>query len=148
MKRYLLILWICLFVVMTGYGMTLATLPFFIERMASRGAITNTALVAHIGMLTGIFALMQLFFAPVWGKWSDCIGRRPVILLGLGGFSVGSMLFGLSSGLIGLYTSRIIAGMMAAAILPIAAAYVSDLTNQDERAGGGIAEEGEGHSCF
>ena len=99
LKRQLLTIWTCLFVVMTGYGLTLAALPYFIERMALRAGASDREAVIHIGLLTGIFALMQFIFAPVWGKWSDRLGRRPMLLAGLSGFAVGNVLFGIGTNL-------------------------------------------------
>ena len=38
---------------------------------------------------------MQLVFAPLWGRWSDRIGRRPLILIGIAGYVVAQVMFGL-----------------------------------------------------
>ena len=52
----------------------------------AEGATSQKATV-HVGALTVVFALMQFFFAPLWGKWSDKVGRRPLVLIGLGGYA-------------------------------------------------------------
>jgi len=77
MKKHLFVLLACLFVVMIGFGVTLPVLPFYVERLALAEGATRRSVVMHVGLLTGVYALMQLIFAPVWGRWSDRIGRRP-----------------------------------------------------------------------
>jgi MFS transporter, DHA1 family, multidrug resistance protein len=64
MSRHLFILLGCLFVVMTGYGVTLSVLPFHIERMALAEGITAEDSSVHVGLITGLFALMQFFLRP------------------------------------------------------------------------------------
>ena len=136
MKRSLLILFFCLFIVMVGYGLILPVLPFFIERLALSKDATSAEASFQVGALTGIFALMQFFCAPIWGKWSDQLGRRPLFLMGLCGFSFSMVLFGLGTNLMMLYTARIIGGVLSAALLPTANAYVTDITSQKERGRG------------
>jgi DHA1 family multidrug resistance protein-like MFS transporter len=136
MNRRILILLSCLFVVMTGYGVTLSVLPFHIERMAmAEGAASKEASV-HVGLITGLFALMQFFFAPVWGKLSDRIGRRPVLMIGMIGFALANVFFGLSPNLLMLYISRFLGGSLSAAVLPVTAAFVADLTSASQRGKG------------
>lgn len=87
MKTHLFVLLACLFVVMIGFGITLPVLPFYVERLALAGGASRQSVVLHVTLLTGVYALMQLIFAPVWGRWSDRIGRRPLILIGVAGYS-------------------------------------------------------------
>lgn len=88
MKKSLYILYASIFIVMMGYGLTLTVLPFYIERMALGGGATLKERSIHVGALTGVFALMQFFFAPFWGALSDKVGRRPLFFIGLGGNAV------------------------------------------------------------
>jgi DHA1 family multidrug resistance protein-like MFS transporter len=136
MKKQLGILFACLFVVMIGYGLTLPVLTFYIERLALAEGSTSQKASVHVGTLTGVFALMQFFFAPLWGKWSDRVGRRPLFLIGLSGYAVTNVLFGLGTNLFVLYTARILGGVLSAAVLPAASAYVSDVTFEKERGKG------------
>ncbi|MCF8105347.1 MAG: MFS transporter [Desulfohalobiaceae bacterium] len=126
----------CLFVVMTGYGVTLSVLPFHIERMALAEGVASKEASVHVGLITGLFALMQFFFAPVWGKLSDRIGRRPVLGIGMLGFALANVFFGLSSTLFLLYVSRFLGGSLSAAVLPVTAAFVADLTPASQRGKG------------
>ncbi|GBE01055.1 MAG TPA: MFS transporter [Nitrospirae bacterium] len=136
MKNRLGILLFCLFVVMIGYGLTLPVLAFYIERLALAEGATAQKAYIHVGLLTGVFALMQFFFAPLWGRWSDRIGRRPLFMIGLSGYAVFMALFGIGTNLFVLYAARILGGILSAAVLPTASAYVADLTSETERGKG------------
>jgi DHA1 family multidrug resistance protein-like MFS transporter len=136
MGRHLFILLNCLFVVMTGYGVTLSVLPFHIERMALDEGVAAQETSVHVGVITGLFAPMQFFFAPLWGRLSDRIGRRPVLMIGMLGFAFTNFFFGLSTNLLMLYLSRLLGGSLSAAVLPVAAAFVADLTLESQRGKG------------
>jgi len=115
---------------------TLSVLPFHIERMALVEGIAEEDSSVHVGLITGLFSLMQFIFAPLWGKLSDRIGRRPVLIIGMLGFALGNFLFGLSSNLLMLYFSRFLGGSLSAAVLPVSAAFVADLTLESQRGKG------------
>jgi DHA1 family multidrug resistance protein-like MFS transporter len=136
MRKHLFVLLACLFVVMIGFGITLPVLTFYVERLALAGGASRQTVVLHVTLLTGVYALMQLIFAPLWGRWSDRIGRRPLILVGIAGYVVAQVLFGLSTSLWLLYTARIVGGILSSATLPVSAAYVVDLTAKEERSRG------------
>lgn len=91
------------FVVMIGFGITLPVLPFYVERLALAGGASRQSIVLHVGLLTGIYPLVQLIFAPLWGRWSDRIGRRPLVLIGIAGYVIAQVLFGLATSLWLLY---------------------------------------------
>jgi DHA1 family multidrug resistance protein-like MFS transporter len=132
----MLILFSCLFVVMIGYGATLPVLPFYIERLALAEGATSSEASFQVGVLTGIFALMQFLFAPFWGKWSDRLGRRSLFLVGLSGYAISMVLFGIGTNLGMLYAARILGGILSAATLPVANAYITDITSEKERGRG------------
>ena len=136
MKKHLLVLLACVFVVMIGFGITLPVLPFYVERLALEAGVSRQSIVLHVTLLTGVYALMQLVFAPLWGRWSDRIGRRPLILIGIGGYVVAQTMFGLSTSLVLLYVARIVGGILSSATLPVSAAYVVDMTSKEERSRG------------
>ena len=136
MKRHLFVLLACLFVVMIGLGITMPVLPFYVERLALAEGVSRASVVMHVGFLTGVYALGQLIFAPVWGRLSDRTGRRPLIVIGIGGYVIAQVLFGLATSLWLLYAARILGGMLSSATLPVSAAYVADMTTDEERSRG------------
>ncbi|MEP6985252.1 MAG: MFS transporter [Chloroflexota bacterium] len=136
MNRHLFVLLACLFVIMIGFGVTLPVLPFYVERLALAAGATQQSVAIHVGLLTGVYALGQLLFAPLWGRWSDRIGRRPLILIGIGGYVIAQTLFGLATSLWLLYAARILGGILSSATLPVSAAYVADMTTDKERGRG------------
>ena len=94
MNKRLFVLLFCLFVVNIGFGITLPVLPFYAERLALSEGASQNSVGLHVGLLTGIYSLMQLLFAPVWGRWSDNIGRKPLLLLGIAGYAVANLYIG------------------------------------------------------
>ena len=135
-SKHLFVLLACLFVVMIGFGITLPVLPFYVERLALAEGGSPQSIVLHVTLLTGVYSLMQLIFAPLWGRWSDRIGRRPLILIGIAGYVIAQVLFGLSTSLWLLYVARIVGGILSSATLPVSAAYVVDMTTTEERSRG------------
>lgn len=135
-RKHLFVLFACLFVVMIGVGITLPVLPFYVERLALSERASRSSVAFHVSLLTGVYALGQLFFAPLWGWWSDRIGRRPLLLTGIAGYVMAQALFGLASSLWLLYAARILGGILSSATLPISAAYVADLTPEQDRSRG------------
>ena len=121
---------------MIGFGITLPVLPFYVERLALEAGASQQSIVLHIMLLTGVYSLMQLVFAPLWGRWSDRIGRRPLILVGIAGYVVAQVMFGLSTSLWLLYAARIVGGILSSATLPVSSAYVVDMTTTEERSRG------------
>ncbi|MEA3322311.1 MAG: MFS transporter [Bacillota bacterium] len=117
-----------LFIVMVGIGLVIPILPFYIDKF---GADART-----LGLLVAVFAFMQFLFAPVWGRLSDKIGRKPLITIGLFGFAIAEFIFAYASGLWMLFLSRILAGTFGSALMPTAMAYVSDVTSSEKRGQG------------
>jgi DHA1 family multidrug resistance protein-like MFS transporter len=135
-SKHLFVLLACVFVVMIGLGITMPVLPFYVERLALAEGVSRQSVVIHVGLLTGVYALGQLIFAPVWGRLSDRTGRRPLILIGIAGYVIAQVLFGLATSLWLLYAARILGGMLSSATLPVSAAYVADMTTDEERGRG------------
>jgi len=134
--KHLLILLVCVFVVMIGLGITVPVLPFYVERLALAAGASHKSVVMHVGLLTSAYAVGQFLFAPVWGRLSDRTGRRPLILIGIAGYAVAQILFGLATSLWLLYAARILGGILSSATLPVAAAYVADMTTEQKRGRG------------
>jgi EmrB/QacA subfamily drug resistance transporter len=79
------------------------------------------------------YLLASTVTVPVYGKFSDVFGRKPMLLIGVGIFLVGSGLSGLSQNMAELVTFRAIQGLGAGAIFPIALAVIGDLFTARER---------------
>ena len=113
-----------MFVVAVGYGIVLPVLPFLVERLAQTGE--PETLSWHTGLLTGTYALALSLFAPLWGRVSDRYSRPRILLLGLGGFASALTLFALVDSLPLLYLGRFLSGVFAAAVTPVAYAFIGD----------------------
>ncbi|KPB04926.1 MFS transporter [Bacillus sp. CHD6a] len=127
-RASLILLSFNLFIVMVGIGLVIPILPFYIDKF---GADART-----LGLLVAVFAFMQFLFAPLWGRLSDKIGRKPLITIGLFGFAIAEFIFAYASGLWMLFLSRILAGTFGSALMPTAMAYVSDVTSSEKRGQG------------
>ena len=132
------VLMLAVFTVSIGYGVVLPLLPYLIERLLDAGS-AGTQMSAQVsrstGLLTGIYTLALFLFAPMWGRMSDHHGRRVILLAGLAGFGVTTLVFSLFENLAGLYAERFLSGLFAAAVTPVALAVVADLaTSEDARA--------------
>ncbi len=127
-----LLLMAAVFSVSVGHGIILPILPAFLERLPLD--VSRLSIAWHTGMLTGVYMFALFACAPLWGHISDRIGRRPVILIGLGGFILASVAFALSQNLGLAYITRIVAGAGAAAVLPVTLAYVGDMSARETRA--------------
>lgn len=115
------------FIDLLGFGIVLPLLPFYANEYGASGTT--------VGIIVGIYSLMQFFFAPVWGRLSDRFGRRPIIMLSLSGSVAGYAIFSVAQSVAVLLLSRVIAGI-AAANISTAQAYVSDVTSPKDRARG------------
>lgn len=123
-----IILFIVLFLVMVGFGIILPILPFLIKKLGG-GPIA-------LGLFMTVYSLMQFFFAPFWGRLSDRIGRRPVLLIGLAGYGISFILFGFVHSLWVLIAIRGLGGILSSAALPTAMAYLADISVESERSKG------------
>ena len=121
------IIFFTVFLDLLGFGMVLPLMPLY----ASDPRFAATP--AQIGWLMAIYSIMQFLFAPLWGRFSDRIGRRPVLIIGLFGSSLSYLVYGLAGSLTMLFLGRAVAGIMGANI-SVAQAAMADLTAPNERA--------------
>lgn len=129
MKRSpLVILFVTVVIDLLGFGIILPLLPLYVKQF------DGTPIIA--GWLATSFSIMQFLFAPIWGRVSDIHGRRPMILMSLLGSAIAFFLFGIASNLWVLFVARIAAGILTAASLPTAQAYIADVTPPERRARG------------
>jgi len=113
------------FLDLIGFGIVMPLLPSYGARFESNEAL--------IGLLVAATPAMHLISAPFWGRLSDRVGRRPVMLLSLGGAAVSYLLFTLAGSFFALLLSRIVAGSIDASV-GIGQAYLADRTRPEERA--------------
>lgn len=118
------LIFITVFLDLIGFGIVLPLLPGY----AARLQVSEAA----IGVLVASFSLMQFLLAPWWGRLSDRIGRRPVLLVGLLGSAVSYLLFAIAASYWVLLLSRVVAGVMGATV-NVAQAYLADVTTPEER---------------
>lgn len=123
----LLVLFLAVFVDLLGFGIVIPFLPIYAERL-DVGA-------ASVGLILSAYSLMQFVCAPILGRISDRVGRRPIIMIGLLGSSLSYLIYGFADSFSGLLVSRLVHGACAATI-STAMAYVADTTSERERAHG------------
>jgi MFS family permease len=134
-KPSLLVIFLTVFIDLIGFGIVLPLLPRYSEKFGAGGFL--------IGLIIASFSVMQFLLAPGWGRLSDRVGRRPVLLLSNLGSVISYAMFGLAawpglpSGVeLGiLLASRIFAGACGAN-LSVASAYIADVTSPEQRSKG------------
>lgn len=124
--RRLGLLFLAVLVDLIGFGIVLPLLPLYAEGFGASGF--------QVGLLVAVYSLVQLVMAPLWGRLSDRIGRRPVVVLGLLGSSAAYVVFAQADSLAVLFASRIVGGIGGSTI-PVAQAYIADVTPPSRRAG-------------
>jgi DHA1 family multidrug resistance protein-like MFS transporter len=127
-RKSIIILSFTLVVVMLGFGMVIPIFPFYIDKLGAGGG--------ELGLLVATAAFLEFLCAPIWGGISDRAGRKPVLMIGLVGYAVSLVLFGLSTRLWVLFVSRALSGLLSAATYPTALAYIGDTTSEEDRGAG------------
>jgi DHA1 family tetracycline resistance protein-like MFS transporter len=121
------ILFLIVFVDLVGFGLIIPLLPFYGERFAASPQLVTT--------LLAVYSLMAMIAAPLWGRLSDRIGRRPVLMASMMAAVLAYLWLGLASALWMLFAARALAGACAGNIAA-AQAYVADVTPPERRARG------------
>jgi len=136
-KAPLLTIFLIVFIDLMGFGIMLPNLQLYGKRFGIASYFT-------LSLLGASYSLFQFLFSPILGKWSDRIGRRPVLLLSQIGTFVGFLLLyaahwfeadAVGIGIALLFASRIIDGISGGNI-SAAAAYIADSTTPENRAKG------------
>jgi DHA1 family multidrug resistance protein-like MFS transporter len=127
-RRNLFILSFTLVVVTLGFGVVIPIIPFYMESMGAGGT--------ELGLLVASYAVMRLIFAPIWGSFSDRVGRKPIMMIGIFGYGLTMVLFGLATELWMLFIARMISGILSSATSPTTMAYIGDSTSEEDRGGG------------
>ncbi len=121
----MIVLFMSIFLVGIGFSIIMPVLPYYAESLG--------ASPFQLGLLITVYAICQFIFAPIWGNYSDRIGRKPVLLMGILGFAVTFILFAYATRLWMLYLIRIAGGALSCATMPTAMAYVGDSTSLEKR---------------
>lgn len=116
--------WTAVAVDLLGFGIVIPLLPLYADEF---GASPVT-----IGLLFAVYSLAQFVFSPIWGRISDRIGRRPVLLVTIAGSMIGSLTLALAGSITVLFVGRIIDGMSGASVA-VARATVADVADSEQR---------------
>ena len=127
MKR-LGILWLVVFISLAGFGITTIPFPIVAERMGASDFWKTFG-------GAGVFSLFQLIFTPIWGRFSDAYGRKPILVLSLAGTVVAFAWLSIADSLLSLLIARAFGGIMSGN-LAAAFAYAADVTETQDRAKG------------
>jgi len=126
MKKTIFILMSIQFLVYLGFGIIIPVLPEVI--------LDQNYSEIHVGGLLTIYSLASFFTAPLWGKLSDRVGRKSLILVGLVGFSLSFWLFSLFfDSLFMLYLSRVVGGLFSGALYTAVTGFAADLSDEENR---------------
>jgi DHA1 family tetracycline resistance protein-like MFS transporter len=147
-RKAMFIVFLVVFIDLLGFGIVLPLLPIYGDRYVAQlvpGGKEAPAGGAIVGLLMASFSAMQFLFAPLWGRISDRVGRRPILLVGLAGSVVCYTVFGFASdldpgqmalaALVLLFVARMGAGI-AGATISTAQAVIADCTTPEKRKGG------------
>ncbi|MFN7173132.1 MAG: MFS transporter [Thermaurantiacus tibetensis] len=120
----LLPLFLVVFVSLMGFGVVLPVFPFWGRALGAEPAVITLAL--------GAYSLGQFLGAPLWGRLSDRVGRRPALLFSLAGGVVSYVWMAFATDIVALCLARLAGGLMAGNIA-VAFAYVGDVTDEAAR---------------
>src|SRR5215204_963252 len=123
------------FMDMVGLLMIIPLLPFYVEQFGGNG-LTILGYHFDVGIITGFiissFTVAQLISAPMWGRFSDRVGRRPTLLIALTASGIAYLIFGFAHSLLLLFISRIVQGAGGGTV-GVIQAYVADSTLPQDR---------------
>jgi MFS family permease len=124
------------FVDMVGLLMIIPLLPFYVKTLGGAG-IDILGIHFGIGIISGAivasFTVAQLLSAPMWGRFSDRVGRRPTLLIALSASAIAYLIFGFAHSLFLLFISRVVQGAGGGTV-GVIQAYVADSTAPQDRA--------------
>ena len=107
-----------------GFGIVLPILPYLAQRLGASGL--------GLGILMGAFSGMQFLSTAFLGRFSDTVGRRPILLTTMVINFAGYLLFGFAQTYALLLVARIIGGL-ASGNISVAQAYIADISKPEER---------------
>ena len=119
------IIWTTVALDLVGFGIVVPILGRYAERYGASGL--------QVGLMFATFSVAQMIFAPVLGRISDRVGRKPVIIFSLVGTAVGSVVTGAAGALWVLFLGRAIDGASGASVA-VAQGAIADIAPPDQRA--------------
>ena len=119
MERSLQALLISIFVAMLGLGVVSPIMPLYAESMG--------ATFTQIGLLSSAWSISRFIFSAPAGRLSDTTSRKKVIMAGLGGYALVSLLYIVAWDFTSLLAFRFLHGIGSAMAIPVAMAYAADL---------------------
>ena len=136
----LVVLMVTAFMDMVGLLMVLPLLPYYATRFVGHGPLWRVFDSLNMGgegtviaLLVASFSIAQLVSAPVWGRVSDRLGRRPALLVGMAANALAFIVFAFANSLELLFISRIVQGAGGGTV-GVIQAYVADTTEPKDRA--------------
>ncbi|HEY3783320.1 MAG TPA: MFS transporter [Fimbriimonadaceae bacterium] len=118
------------FLDLCGFGMAFPDLQLRAEWFAKNAGIAKPGIL--IGLLLASYFVVQFLVSPHWGRLSDGIGRKPVLLICTALSASSMLMYALSTNIWGILASRVLAGLAAANVV-VAQAYVADTSEEGER---------------
>ncbi len=119
-KRAFISLFIAVSVAMIGVGIISPILPLYAKTFSATGV--------SIGLVFAAFSLSRSLLGPVLGRLSDRVGRKRLLIAGLAGYTIISVLYAVAGNLWQLGLFRLLQGGASVMVTPIAQAYVGDIT--------------------
>jgi MFS family permease len=132
----LLVLMATAFIDMVGLLMIIPLLPFYVKTLGGDGLYFlghHFGIGIIVGFIVAAFTVAQLVSAPMWGRFSDRVGRRPTLLIALAASGLAYLIFGFAHSLLLLFMSRIVQGAGGGTV-GVIQAYVADSTAPEDRA--------------
>ncbi len=120
-------LFFTVFLDLLGFGLVVPFLPGVARDLGASDFVATVIATA--------FSFMQFLFIPLWGRLSDRVGRRPVLLWSIAASAVGMVFLGFSESLLALFAARVFSGI-ATSNIAVAQAYIADVTTPETRAKG------------
>ncbi len=124
------VIFFTVFIDFVGFGVVVTMLPLFTLHFGAQGFVN--------GVIFAAYSAMQFVFSPIWGRYSDRIGRRPVLLMSTAGAFLSYVLFAVASGMANqaalwlIILSRVLAGSCAGNVT-VAQAYMADVSPPEKR---------------
>jgi multidrug resistance protein len=126
-----LVIFLTVFIDLIGFGIVVPLLALYSANFHASGWM--------LGVIGASYSAAQFIFSPIWGRMSDRVGRRPVLLISTAGASISYVMFALGSSLTNsttaltvLLISRAFAGACGGNIT-VAQAYIADITPPENR---------------